>query len=142
MLEQLQESKAHFQGMRQSIRQRLWVFRENRTNEAQKALSNDFEAVLMAWGIETKTAIPLVICDLWLRCFLFTIPLVVSVFLALFGQNILALLSFILFLLPCLFGVLTSLWRISVLRYRHFMPFSCWLLSVFYLPNNKGNSSC
>ena len=44
------------------------------------------------------------------------------------AYSVLPVIALCLISLPCLFGILTTLWRISLLRNRRFLPFGRWLL--------------
>jgi UPF0716 family protein affecting phage T7 exclusion len=54
-------------------------------------------------------------------------PVVVALIAMLITPGFISRLTLILITLPCLFGLLTTRWRISVLRNRAFTPFCRWL---------------
>ncbi len=139
---QIRSSKQHIQGLHSAMNDRLNAFRQDRSPEAQRALNGKFKAVLRAWGIKKTKLIPRVIEALYLRCMVFSLAILFSLVAAFFLQSFVAYISLVFFLLPCLLGLVTSLWRISILKHRRFIPFSRWIVSLVYPINNKGNMSC
>ena len=72
--------------------------------------------------------IPGVIRVLRLRVPLFIAPVVLCALAAIWQRTVLSVIALCLISLPCLLGILTTLWRISLLRNRRFLPFGRWLL--------------
>ena len=95
-------SGRHVAGLRGDFRSRLAAFRLHRSADEQQKLAEDFRHVLAAWGIADAD-----------------IPGVISA---------LRLLSLACVAPPCLLGMVTTLWRISILRHRRFTPLCRWLL--------------
>lgn len=120
-------SGRHVAGLRGDFRSRLNAFRRHRSAEAQQELTEDFSRVLAAWGIDDAD-IPNVIRPLRLRLLIFAAPLLACAIAAAFRQSPAALLPLALVAPPCLFGMITTLWRISILKTRRFLPLSHWLL--------------
>lgn len=92
-------------------------------------LTEDFSRVLMAWGIDDAAAIPGVVRMLRLRFVVFVVPVLVCLIAALLLQSIPSVLALAFVALPCLVGIVTTAWRISILENRRFLSLSRWLLS-------------
>lgn len=120
-------SGRHVAGLRGDFRSRLNAFRRHRSAEEQQELAEDFSRVLAAWGI-ADADIPGVITALRLRLLVFAAPLLACAIAAALRQSPAALLPLALVAPPCLFGMVTTLWRISILRNRRFTPLCRWLL--------------
>jgi hypothetical protein len=121
----------HLSGLRADFRSRLGHFRRFRSAPDQTMLTEDFNRVLMAWGISDAASIPGVTRALRLRFLVFAVPVLVCVIAALLLRDFASCLALALVALPCLLGILTTAWRISVLADRRFLPLSRWVLSVF-----------
>ena len=117
----------HISALRQDLRSRLQGFRAQRTVAEQALLEQDFELVLHAWGIGDATLIPAVLRELRLRIGVFALPVASCVVLALFRPWPAAWLPLALIAPPCLLGVVTTLWRVSVLTRQQYQPFRHWL---------------
>ncbi|WP_300909059.1 hypothetical protein [uncultured Desulfovibrio sp.] len=120
-------SGRHVAGLRGDFRSRLAAFRRNRAASEQAALEEDFTLVLAAWGM-ADADIPGVVSALRLRLLIFAAPLLACAIAASFRQNPAVLLTSALVAPPCLLGMVTTLWRISILRHRRFTPLCRWLL--------------
>ena len=120
-------SGRHVTGLRGDFRSRMAAFRRNRAASEQTALEGDFTLVLAAWGM-ADADIPGVIRVLRLRVPLFIAPVVLCALAAIWQRTMLSVIALCLVSLPCLLGILTTLWRISLLRNRRFLPFGRWLL--------------
>lgn len=120
-------SGRHVAGLRGDFRSRLTAFKRHRSASEQQGLTEDFRRVLAAWGL-ADADIPGVITALRLRLPVFAAPLLACLMAASFRQSPAALLPSALVAPPCLFGVVTTLWRISILRNRRFTPLCRWLL--------------
>ena len=121
------ESRQHLAELRSGFRSRLAAFRRNRAASEQAALEEDFNLVLAAWGI-ADADIPGVIRVLRLRVPLFIAPVVLCALAAIWQRTVLSVIALCLVSLPCLPGILTTRWGISLLRNRCFLPFGRWLL--------------
>lgn len=121
----------HLSALQSDVRSRLRHFRHNRSESEQRVLTEDFYMVLEAWGIESEAAIPGVIRVLWLRFLVFAVPVVISLLAALVLQSPVSCLAMIFVSLPCLLGIVTTAWRIFILKQRRFLSLSRWLLSGF-----------
>lgn len=133
ILASARESRSRFANVKNSLFSRLAFFRNDREKEKQAFLESDFVNVLSAWGIMGAENVPAVIFCLRLRLFaLAALPLLYAV-VAISGLTGKSLLVFSLVAIPCLFGILTTLWRIRVLKHSRFMPFSRWLMAGFGL---------
>ena len=120
-------SGRHVTGLRGDFRSRMAAFRRNRAASEQTALEGDFTLVLAAWGM-ADADIPGVISDLRLRLLVFLAPALACFATAAWSHSPLAFLSLACIAPPCLLGIITTLWRISILRHRRFTPLCRWLL--------------
>ena len=109
------ESRQHLAELRSGVRSRLAAFRRNRAASEQAALEEDFDLVLAAWGM-ADADIPGVV------------SLLVCLLAAAWSHSPLSFLSLACIAPPCLLGMVTTLWRISILRHRRFTPLCRWLL--------------
>lgn len=116
-------------GLRADLRSRLGSFRRHRSVSEQQALTEDFNRVLAAWGIDHVAEIPGVVLVLRLRFLVFVAPVIVCLIAALLLQNLVSCLALAFVTLPCLLGIVTTAWRISILKKRRFLSLSRWLLS-------------
>lgn len=121
------ESRQHLTELRSGFRSRLAAFRRNRTASEQAALEENFTLVLAAWGI-ADADIPGVITALSLRLAIFTVSAAICTITAFLLRDFTSFLSLACIAPPCLLGMVTTLWRISILRHRRFTPLCRWLL--------------
>lgn len=119
----------HISALRKDFRSRLKDFRRHRSESEQRMLSEDFNRVLAAWGIDGVSAIPDVVHALRLRFLVFAAPLVACLIAAFLLQTPVSCLALAFVSPPCLLGIVTTAWRISVLKNRRFLPLSRWLLT-------------
>ena len=119
----------HLSGLRADLRSRLGHFRRSRSATEQTPLTEDFSHVLTAWGIDGVADLPRVVRALRLRFVVFLVPVAVCVIAALLRRDFASCLALAFVSLPCLLGVVTTAWRVSVLKNRCFVPLSRWLLS-------------
>lgn len=119
-------SGRHVAGLRGDFRSRLNAFRRHRSAEEQQELTEDFRHVLAAWGI-ADADIPGVITALRLRLVIFAVLVLACLIAAAWSQSLVALLSLALVAPPCLLGMVTTLWRISILKTCRFLPLCRWL---------------
>ncbi len=120
-------SGRHVAGLRGDIRSRLDAFRRHRSAEEQRELTVNFHHVLIAWGI-ADADIPGVITALRLRLLVFAVPMLTCLITAAWSHSLTSFLALACIAPPCLLGIVTTLWRISVLRNRRFTPLCRWLL--------------
>ena len=120
-------SGRHVTGLRGDFRSRMAAFRRNRAASEQTAREGDFTLVLAAWGM-ADADIPGVISALRLRLLVFLAPALACFATAAWSHSPLAFLSLACIAPPCLLGIITTLWRISILRHRRFTPLCRWLL--------------
>ena len=120
-------SGRHVAGLRGDFRSRLNAFRRHRSAEEQQELTEDFRHVLAAWGI-ADADIPGVISALRLRLPVFAVPMLACLITAAWSHSPLSFLSLACVAPPCLLGMVTTLWRISILRNHRFTPLCRWLL--------------
>lgn len=133
ILASARESRGRFSNAKNSLFSRLASFKSDREKEKQAFLEKDFGNVLSAWGIIGVEYVPAVIFCLRLRLFaLAALPLLYAL-VAISGFTGKSFLVFSLVAIPCLFGILTTVWRIWVLKHSRFMPFSRWLMAGFGL---------
>lgn len=125
----ISQTGQHVSGLRTDLRSRLDHFRRHRSAAEQQELTEDFSRLLVAWDIDTAADLSHVIRALRLRFAVFAVPVVICVAGALLQQDIISCLALAFVSLPCLFGIITTAWRISILKTRHFLPLSRWLLS-------------
>ena len=118
------ESRQHLAELRSGFRS---AFRRNRAASEQAALEEDFNLVLAAWGI-ADADIPGVISALRLRLPVFAVPVLACLITAAWSHSPVSFLSLACIAPPCLLGMVTTLWRISILRHRRFTPLCRWLL--------------
>ena len=90
----------------------------------------DFTQVLSAWGITSQGEIQEAIRALQWRILIFALPVVLGSLVAAVVQTLLTCFTLLLVGVPCLLGILTSYWRMCVLKNRRFLPFWSWLLSA------------
>ena len=120
-------SGRHVAGLRGDFRSRLDAFRRHRSAEEQRELTVNFHHVLIAWGI-ADADIPGVITALRLRLLVFAVPMLACFITAAWSHSLTSFLTLACIAPPCLLGIVTTLWRISVLRNRRFTPLCRWLL--------------
>lgn len=120
-------SGRHVAGLRGDFRSRLAAFRRHRAASEQAALEEDFTLVLAAWGM-ADADIPGVVSALRLRLLVFLVPALACLLAAAWSHSPLSFLSLACIAPPCLLGMVTTLWRISLLRHRRFTPLCRWLL--------------
>ena len=136
----IRPSSTHLTALRGDLQSRLRHFKAERTQEQQKPLEEDFAQVLLAWGIGEQD-IPAVLRELRLRRWVFVLPVAVCLLTALVTGQTTLWLALALVVPPCLFGIASTYWRISVLTCRCFQPFrrwlGCWLCSLLML-SKKG----
>lgn len=119
-------SGRHVAGLRGDFRSRLASFQRHRSAEEQQELTEDFRRVLATWGL-ADADIPGVITALRLRLPVFAVLVLACLIAAAWSQSLVALLSLALVAPPCLLGMVTTLWRISILKTRRFLPLCRWL---------------
>ena len=127
ILDAANSSGRHVAGLRGDFRSRLNAFRRHRSAEEQQELTEDFRHVLAAWGIDDAD-IPGVISALRLRLPVFAVPMLACLITAAWSHSPLSFLSLACVAPPCLLGMVTTLWRISILRNHRFTPLCRWLL--------------
>ncbi|GAB1253920.1 hypothetical protein [Desulfovibrio falkowii] len=127
ILDAASSSGRHVAGLRGDFRSRLNAFRRHRSAEEQQELTEDFRHVLAAWGI-ADADIPGVITALRLRLVIFLAPMAACLIATAWSQRPAAWLALACVAPPCLLGMVTTLWRISILRHRRFLPLCRWLL--------------
>lgn len=128
ILQKILDTTRYVVGLRRDLLSRLDTFRLHRSAKEQQGLAENFHHVLAAWGIADDADIPGVIRVLRLRVPLFIAPVVLCALAAIRQRTMLSVIALGLISLPCLLGILTTLWRISLLRNRRFLPFGRWLL--------------
>lgn len=121
------ESRQHLAELHSGVRSRLAAFRLHRSAEEQQELTEDFRHVLAAWGM-ADADIPGVISALRLRLPVFAVPMLACLITAAWSHSPVSFLSLACIAPPCLLGMVTTLWRISILRNRRFTPLCRWLL--------------
>ena len=121
------ESRRQCSLLRNRLCARVAFFRSQRSSQ-QHEVAQNFSLLLAAWGIADDADIPGVIRVLRLRVPLFIAPVVLCALAAIWQRTMLSVIALCLISLPCLLGILTTLWRISLLRNRRFLPFGRWLL--------------
>ena len=127
ILDTVRLSGRHVAGLGGDFRSRLDAFRRHRSAEEQRELTVNFHHVLIAWGI-ADADIPGVITALRLRLLVFAVPMLTCLITAAWSHSLTSFLALACIAPPCLLGIVTTLWRISVLRNRRFTPLCRWLL--------------
>ena len=122
------ESRRQCSLLRNRLCARVAFFRSHRSSQEQHAVAQDFSLLLAAWGIADDADIPGVISALRLRLPVFAVPMLACLITAAWSHSPLSFLSLACVAPPCLLGMVTTLWRISLLRNRRFLPFGRWLL--------------
>ena len=125
----ISQTGQHFSGLRADLLSRVGRFRRRRSASEQRELAEDFNHVLMAWGIADAVDIPGVVRVLRIRFVVFAVPVAVCVITALLRQDFASYLALAFVSLPCLLGIVTTAWRISILTKRRFLSLPRWLLS-------------
>ena len=120
----------HITALKGDLRSRLQWFRANRNSVYQQRLRMDFAQVLSAWGITSQGEIQEAIRALQWRILIFALPVILGSLAAAIAQSLLACFTLLLVGVPCLLGIITSYWRMCVLKNRRFLPFWSWLLSA------------
>ena len=123
------DSKAHLAELHSGLRTRLAHFRKHRSQEDQATLAADFSRVLDAWGI-TEMELPDTLWTLRMRTWIFLVPILYFAVAVCLIQDVASFLALLLVGIPCLLGLVTTVWRLSILRNRRFLPLSRWLLSL------------
>lgn len=123
----VRQSRRELSSLRDGFCSRFARFRRYRSAQDQEAVMREFGLLLLSWGIDGVAAIPSVIRALRLRFLVFGIPAVGFMTAAVWRQTPLSLLAACLIVPPCLLGMFTTAWRISVLRQRRFLPPARWL---------------
>ena len=131
----------HLAALRGDFRSRCGRFKNDRSAAQQQALTVNFVRVLTAWGIDDVSEIPGVIRILRLRSLVFVLPVLVCAVTAAIFQTFIACLTLLLVAAPCLLGLLTNSWRISILKKRRFLPFLRWLVSAGWGGRPEGRRS-
>lgn len=127
----------HLSELRGDLHTRLRSFRHHRSASEQQELTEDFSRVLTAWGIADANSIPGVIHLLRLRLLIFAAPVLACAIATAFRQSPAALLTLALVAPPCLLGLITTAWRLSILKNRRFLPLSRWLRHVAGFPRKR-----
>lgn len=137
ILDTASQSGEHLAELRGDLRARLGSFRHHRSASEQQELTEDFSRVLTAWGIAGVDSIPGVIRLLRLRLLIFAAPVLTCAIATAFRQSPAALLTLALVAPPCLLGLLSTAWRLSILKNRRFLPLSRWLRHVAGFPRKR-----
>ena len=122
------ESRRQCSLLRNRLCARVAFFRSHRSSQEQHAVAQDFSLLLAAWGIADDADIPGVISALRLRLPVFAVPMLACLITAAWSHSPVSFLSLACVAPPCLLGMVTTLWRISILRHRRFTPLCRWLL--------------
>ena len=122
------ESRRQCSLLRNRLCARVAFFRSHRSSQEQHAVAQDFSLLLAAWGIADDADIPGVISALRLRLPVFAVPMLACLITAAWSHSPVSFLSLACIAPPCLLGMVTTLWRISILRHRRFTPLCRWLL--------------
>ena len=122
------ESRRQCSLLRNRLCARVAFFRSHRSSQEQHAVAQDFSLLLAAWGIADDADIPGVISALRLRLPVFAVPMLACLITAAWSHSPLSFLSLACVAPPCLLGMVTTLWRISILRNHRFTPLCRWLL--------------
>ena len=121
----IQSTRNSLSALHSDCRSRLSAFSLNRSDEDSLALQRNFAWVLDRWGI-SEEQIPHCIRLFQLRILIFAL-FPASLWAASWPLQPMSMLALALTHPPCLLGILSALWRISVLKNRRFIPFSRWM---------------
>jgi len=121
----IQSTRNSLSSLHSDCRSRLSAFRLNRSDEDSLALQKNFALVLDRWGIREEQ-IPHSIRLFQLRILIFAL-FPASLWAASWPLQPMSMMALALIHPPCLLGILSALWRISVLKNRRFIPFSRWM---------------
>lgn len=127
----LSPTRTHWSGLKTDVAARLRHFRQGRDAGLQKAVEQDFSLLLEAWGIGSEADIPGILRDLRLRCLVLAVPVLVALLSLPLMPGLYGALTLLLIAPPCLFGLLVTRWRMSILQNRAFMPLHRWLAARF-----------
>ena len=120
-------TKENLTGLRSDLASRLSHQKAHRSATEQRELEEDFGAVLQAWGIQERE-IPHALRMLRLRAGIFLLPLLpAALLLWQAGAAPVAALAAVLCLPVSMAGVVTTVWRMRILKFRQFIPFTRWL---------------
>lgn len=122
-------AKGHIRNLKESFLSRLAAFSSGRDKGSQQELEADFLNVLEKWGIRSGEHIGDVIFCLRLRLWIFAILPIGYGLILIANRSLNSLIVFLMLTIPCLFAILTTTWRIWVLKNMRFVPFSRWLMS-------------
>ena len=130
--ESIDPSKENIKSLRADFVSRIMRLKANRSSELQEELKAEFSNVLRAWGI-TEEELPATIRALRLRLLICAAPLGFGAVLAIQADAVplsssILLSSLLLLVAAGVAGLFTTLWRLSVLESREFIPFCQWLL--------------
>ena len=127
-------SREHISGIRADMEARLRGFRADREEHLQAPLEEDFTRVCAAWGIPPD-GLANAIRLLRLRLVVFCVPIMLAAKLVYQSDEggAIPLASGALLLICACVGLLITCWRLTVLRFRHFVPFRRWLLSALFV---------
>jgi hypothetical protein len=128
--ERISPTKEHLSALNGDLQGRLRGFKSDRNAARQKELEDDFALVLEAWGIEGEAEIPGVLRDLRLRRLILLAPPAGAALVAAVSRSPAAMLTLALIVPPCLLGIVTTCWRIAVLKNRAFTPLLFWLAGI------------
>ena len=122
----IQSTRNGLSSLHSDCRSRLSAFKLNRSNEDSLALQKNFALVLDRWGINEEQ-IPHCIRIFQLRILIFAL-FPACLWAASWPLQPISMLALALIHPLCLLGILSSLWRISVLKNRRFIPFFRWMI--------------
>ena len=120
-------SGRHVAGLRGDFRSRLAAFRRNRAAAEQAARVEDLARGGGGGGVG-DAGISGGLAGLGLRLPVFAVPMLACLITAAWSHSPVSFLSLACVAPPCLLGMVTTLWRISILRHRRFTPLCRWLL--------------
>jgi hypothetical protein len=90
-------------------------------------LEQDFSLLLEAWGIGSETDIPGILWGLRLRCLILAVPVLAVLLSLMLMPGLYGALTLLLIAPSCLFGLLVTRWRMSILQNRAFLPLLHWM---------------
>lgn len=118
--------------LKEKVKYRYSNFLQGR-KENQSIFEDNFPLVLQKWGIE-EHELEQVKKDLKMRCLVLLLPLFIGIVLFIQASYFLA----VIVSLSALVAILSSLWRLKVLKTENFQPFHHYLFGFIFKKLRKG----
>ncbi len=119
----IQPTFNHWSALKSDFKSRVKKFSYNRTKSESDLAQDNFQLVLNAWGMRSSD-IDHVLISLRLRYLLFLLPIIIGIILIFLKYHF----SAVFLTITGIVGILTTAWRISILKNQQFVPFLKWIL--------------